>query len=98
MSVMLKTNTMISKWADSEIDLRRMKDRGDFPEITNIEKQLEQLYYDSLLLVAQIYKAGEKKSSRMGMFVLSVKQLSPSSFFNTLKPRITGFLILTILW
>ncbi|KAI0165164.1 hypothetical protein GGR52DRAFT_581880 [Hypoxylon sp. FL1284] len=64
MSTILKANTTVSKWLDAEPDLHRMMSRSRSADIGNIEKQLGALYFESLVLVSSVYKAGLSKTSR----------------------------------
>jgi len=67
-SVLLKTSIAIGKWVDYEASLRRMKKRTKSQCIKEIEQQLPELYFDSLMLISSIYKSGKTRGSRFSMF------------------------------
>ncbi|KAI0843319.1 hypothetical protein F5Y06DRAFT_254644 [Hypoxylon sp. FL0890] len=64
-TMLLKTSIIISKWVDCEADLKRMEETTHSRHVAEIEKQLPKLYFDSLILIASIYKSGKTKSGRV---------------------------------
>ena len=77
--MLLKASIVISKWVDSEADLRRMKTRSKSKNIEKIEQQLDTLYFDSLTLISFIYKSGKTKGSRSGIIPVNPHPLLNSS-------------------
>lgn len=68
MNTILNANIIVVKWLDSEPELKLMKERIESQYIDDIERRLEELYLDSLILMFTIYKSGKTPSSRAGIF------------------------------
>lgn len=68
MNTILNANIIVVKWLEIEPDLKLMKERIESSDIDGIERRLEELYLDSLILIFTIYRSGETRSSRAGIF------------------------------
>jgi len=66
-----KTTILISKWTDGEADLMRLLQTTKPDRLNNMEKKLDELYFQSLKLVCTVYESGKTKGSRAGMFAVA---------------------------
>lgn len=77
MSLLLKTNIVISKWIDCERELRRLRTRTNCGKVRDVEGILSTMYFDGLLLISKIYEAGLSRQGRLSK-LLSFSSFSPS--------------------
>lgn len=68
MNTIVNANIIVVKWLEIEPDLKLMKERIESSDIDGIERRLEELYLDSLVLIFTISRSGETRSSRAGIF------------------------------
>lgn len=78
MNLLLKINIVISKWIDSESVLMRMQMITKDERVRETERYLEALYFESLSLISNIYRAGQSRGGRFSR-VVSLLEPEPSS-------------------